>query len=111
MFHFIMFPFLLQMEISSLLLERGADPNCVCVCEGGRPLIKPPLGEYVHSCDAPSPDLIRLLLGHGAHVHLETQVQHPLGILKCVHRVPPDSEVWEVLLDAAESFSAPAINR
>lgn len=98
--------------IIRLLLECGADPNAVSVCEEG-PLIKPPVGEYLNSCDSPTEDVMRLLLKYGARVVVKSQVHHPLGILKCMHRLHPQShpEVLEVLLEAAESYSAASINR
>ncbi|GFQ83319.1 ankyrin-1 [Trichonephila clavata] len=101
-----------KVDIIKLLLDCGADPNAVSVCDDG-PLIKPPIGEYFNSCDHPTEDIVQLLLYYGAKVVLKSQIHHPLGILKSVHRLHPEThpEVLEVLLDAAESYSAASINR
>ncbi|GIY07919.1 ankyrin-1 [Caerostris darwini] len=101
-----------KVDIIQLLLECGADPNAVSVCGDG-PLIKPPIGEYFNSCDHPTVEVVRLLLYYGAKVVLKSQIHHPLGILKSVHRLHPEThpEVLDVLLDAAECYSAASINR
>ncbi|GBM70702.1 Ankyrin-1 [Araneus ventricosus] len=101
-----------KIDIIKLLLERGADPNAVSVCDDA-PLIKPPIGEYFNSCDNPTVEIVRLMLYYGAKVVLKSQIHHPLGILKSVHRLHPETheDVLDVLLDAAESFSAASINR
>ncbi|GFY75294.1 ankyrin-1 [Trichonephila inaurata madagascariensis] len=101
-----------KVDIIKLLLDCGADPNAVSVCDEG-PLIKPPIGEYFNSCDHPTEDIVRLLLYYGAKVVLKSQIHHPLGILKSVHRLHPEThpEVLEVLFEAAESYSAASINR
>lgn len=100
------------MDIIKLLLDCGADPNAVSVCDDG-PLIKPPIGEYFNSCDYPTVDIVRLLLCYGARIVIKSQIHHPLGILKSVHRLHPEThpEVLEVILDAAEVYSAASINR
>ncbi|KFM83067.1 Ankyrin repeat domain-containing protein 50, partial [Stegodyphus mimosarum] len=101
-----------KVDIIKLLLDCGADPNAVSVCDEG-PLIKPPIGEYFNSCDHPTVDVVRLLLCYGARVVIKSQIHHPLGILKSVHRLHSEThpEVLEVILDAAEAFSAASINR
>ncbi|XP_015910756.1 ankyrin repeat and protein kinase domain-containing protein 1 [Parasteatoda tepidariorum] len=101
-----------KIDIIKMLLECGADPNAVSVFDDG-PLIKPPIGEYFNSCDHPTEDVVRLLLCYGAKVVLKSQIHHPLGILKSVHRLHPEThpEVLEVILDAAEAFSTSSINR
>ncbi|KAG8183957.1 hypothetical protein JTE90_005188 [Oedothorax gibbosus] len=101
-----------KVEIIQMLLDCGADPNTVSVCDDG-PLIKPPIGEYFNSCDHPTVDVVRLLLCYGARIVIKSQIHHPLGILKSVHRLHPEShpEVLDVVLDAAESYSAASINR
>lgn len=99
-------------EITRLLLDSGADPNAITLSEQG-PLLKPPMGEYFNSVDNPEVPLLRLLLRYGARVVVKPQLQHPLGILKTLHRLHPHQvpDVIRVVLDAAESFSLPAIRR
>lgn len=101
-----------KVDIIKLLLECGADPNAVSVSPDG-PLIKPPVGEYFNSCEQPTVDIVRLLLCYGARVVIKSQIHHPLGILKSVNRLNPEvhSDVLDVILDAAESFSAASISR
>lgn len=75
--------------------------------------MKPPLGEYFNSIERTDPELVRLLLKHGARVIMKAQVHHPLGILKCIHKleIGRDDEVLTMVLEAAESFSVPSIKR
>lgn len=58
------------MEIATLLLDRGANPNGITFDERG-PLLKPPLGEYFNANDDPDPALVKLLLKYGARVVLK----------------------------------------
>lgn len=50
-----------QLEIVSTLLRRGANPNAITVMDD-RPVLKPPIGEYLQSCEHPRLDVIRLML-------------------------------------------------
>ena len=59
-----------RFSITSLLLDRGADPNAITTDERG-PLLKPPLGEFLNSVDDPEPEIIELLLRYGARVILK----------------------------------------
>jgi len=99
-------------EILIFLLESGADPNAITLDERG-PLLKPPLGEYFNSIEKSDPEIVRLLLRYGARIIMKAQMHHPLGILKCIHKlqVGKDDEVLHLILNAAESFSVPSIKR
>ncbi|XP_074594547.1 uncharacterized protein LOC141849929 [Brevipalpus obovatus] len=99
-------------EVLTYLLEAGADPNAITLDERG-PLLKPPLGEYFNSVEDMDPDLVRLMLKYGARIIMKAQMHHPLGILKCVHklRIGRDDKILDIILSAAESFSVPSIKR
>ncbi|XP_076312717.1 ankyrin repeat and SOCS box protein 15-like [Tachypleus tridentatus] len=99
-------------EIVQILLDCGANPNAITLGEHG-PLVKPPIGEYIQAYEQPNIDLIRLLLRYGAKILLKTQLQHPLGILKSIHRIHLglSQHIMELILDAAEGYSISAIKR
>jgi hypothetical protein len=60
-----------RLEILTLLLESGADPNCIVLSDDGMPL-KPPLGEYLSSNPLPfDRQVIRLLMRYGAKVLIQ----------------------------------------
>lgn len=99
-----------KMYIIKLLLERGADPNAITLSNHG-PLLKPPIGEYFNSSETPDPEIVQLLLRYGARVVLKAQLQHPLGILKTVHRLNETPDVFDTVLDASESFNVSSIKR
>ena len=69
------------------LLENGADPNLITM-DSQKPCLKPPLGEYFNSCEEMDIEIVRLLLKYNSRVVITAQVQHPLGILKCMNRLP-----------------------
>lgn len=71
------------------LLENGADPNLITMDTRG-PCLKPPLGEYFN-CEEADMEIVRLLLKYNSRVIITAQVQHPLGILKCMNRLPLNS--------------------
>lgn len=50
-----------QLQIVKTLLERGANPNAITMADG-KSVLKPPIGEYIQSCEHPRPDIVRLLL-------------------------------------------------
>ncbi|UYV61834.1 hypothetical protein LAZ67_1006781 [Cordylochernes scorpioides] len=106
-------------ELVKILLEAGADPNAVSVSQEQEPvgpngpLLRPPLGEYFLSGEIPRSAVVRLLLHYGARVVLRPQLHHPLGILKTLQklRVQDCADVLGLVLDAAETISAPAIKK
>ncbi|XP_054715411.1 ankyrin-3-like [Uloborus diversus] len=109
-----------KVDIIRMLLECGADPNAVSVSgspeltdDSAPSLLRPPIGEYFNSCDRPAVDVVRLLLCYGARVVIKSQMHHPLGVLRSMHRLHPEThpEVLAVVLDAAEAYSAASINR
>ena len=65
------------MEIVQILLDADADPNAITTDERG-PLLKPPLGEYFNSSEAPNCELIRLLLKYGARIIIKVSLSHIL---------------------------------
>lgn len=56
-----------------------------------RPWLKPPLGEYFNNSEEPEIEIVRLLLKYNARVITTAGVQHPLGILKCLNKLPLNS--------------------
>lgn len=92
--------------IVNTLLERGANPNAIILSDKG-PLLKPPIGEYFHACEQPQSELVRMLLKYGARVILQGQRDHPLGIVKVIHRLHLglNPEVMALVIEAAEKFS------
>ncbi|KAG8181421.1 hypothetical protein JTE90_018888 [Oedothorax gibbosus] len=94
-----------QLEIVAKLLKRGANPNAITVMDD-RPVLKPPIGEYLQSCEHPRLDVIRLMLRYGARIVLQCQKDHHLGILKVIHRIHlgMEPETFFLLLDASEKF-------
>ncbi|GFS74384.1 ankyrin repeat protein, partial [Nephila pilipes] len=50
-----------QLEIVHTLLRRGANPNAITL-DDGRPVLKPPIGEYLQNCEHPRLDIVKLLL-------------------------------------------------
>lgn len=60
-----------RVELMSLLLSAGANPNLVIDSDEGPPL-RPVLAEYVGSNDQPSPLIVKLLLRFGAKVQSHT---------------------------------------
>ena len=51
------------------------------------PCLKPPLGEYFNNIEEPEIEIVRLLLKYGSRCIISAQVQHPLGILKCLNKL------------------------
>uniref|UniRef100_T1IPD0 SOCS box domain-containing protein n=1 Tax=Strigamia maritima TaxID=126957 RepID=T1IPD0_STRMM len=99
-----------RMEILSILLDFGADPNLYTLSDSC-PELKPPLGEYIASNTNPDPEVVSLLLKYGASIVVKTQFGDPKGILKAIPRLNDDSHVFNTLLEAAESFNIGAIRR
>lgn len=56
-----------RIELLTLLLTAGADPNLVIDSDEGPPL-RPVLAEYIASIEQPSPVVVKLLLRFGAKV-------------------------------------------
>lgn len=54
---------------------------------------------------------MKLLLKHGARVIMKTQFRDPDGILNCLTNLPPDSRVFEHLVESAEEFDPCMIRR
>ena len=98
------------MQIAQLLLDRGADPNGITLDERG-PLLKPPLGEYFNANDDPDPACVKLLLKYGARIILKPQSQDPLGILKCIHRINVDSEVFHLIAANFECINVTLVSK
>lgn len=99
-----------RMELVQILLEHGADPNVITMSDNG-PLLKPPLGEYFNSVEIPDLEVVQLLLRYGAKVILKAQLQHPLGILKTLHRLGLAPGVFDAVVDASEAFNVASIKR
>lgn len=59
-----------RIELMTLLLSSGADPNLVIDSDEGPPL-RPVLAEYIASIDQPSAVIVKLLLRFGAKVSLQ----------------------------------------
>ncbi|GAB6022717.1 hypothetical protein CHUAL_006813 [Chamberlinius hualienensis] len=99
-----------QFEILQMLLDNGANPNIYTTSDAG-PLLKPPLGEYANLNSKPEVKVVELLLRYGASVILKSQYHDPKGILKALPRLAGFPHVFDVFLEAAESFHLPAIRR
>lgn len=94
------------------LLKKGANPN-VIVESSTRPILKPPLGEYLIAVSHPDIEVVRLLLKYGARVILLGQRQHPLGIFQALHHIDcrESADVLDLIASAAETFCISLIER
>ncbi|XP_026301545.1 ankyrin repeat domain-containing protein 65 isoform X2 [Apis mellifera] len=99
-----------RLEILSMLLERGADPNLVIRSDEG-PALRPVLAEYVASNENPSVEVVALLLKYGARVVIKTQFRDPHGILNSLQNTADKPRLLKALLEAAESFDPCMIRR
>lgn len=101
-----------QVQIVRILLEGGANPNAITMTDG-KPVLKPPIGEYIHSCEHPNLELVHMLLKYGARIILKGQRDHNLGIIKVIHRIHLglNAEVMNLLIEATESFNIPFIEQ
>ncbi|XP_076278205.1 ankyrin repeat and SOCS box protein 16 isoform X3 [Lasioglossum baleicum] len=99
-----------RLEILSMLLERGADPNLVIRSDEG-PALRPVLAEYVASNENASVEVVALLLKYGARVVIKTQFRDPHGILNSLQNTANKPRLLKVLLEAAESFDPCMIRR
>lgn len=112
-------------EIVRLLLESGADPNSLRTSNRnsgpiladylnaarhcGAIVTRPPTGFGAAVTNQPAgadPDMVRMLLVHGARVVLKTASQHPLGIVRTLERIQDELslDLLCLLIDAAESI-------
>ncbi|KAF8771311.1 Ankyrin repeat domain-containing protein 50 [Argiope bruennichi] len=101
-----------QVEIVHTLLRRGANPNAITLSDG-KPVLKPPIGEYLQNCEHPRLEILKLLLRYGARIVFEIQRNHNLGILKVVHRIHLglNPEVFALLVESSETFNIPFIEQ
>lgn len=99
-----------RLEILHMLLVAGADPNLVIDSDEGPPL-RPVLSEYMASNEKPCPHVVSLLLRYGAKVVMKTQFRDPHGILNSLQNISNTPVIFELLLDAAESFDVCMIRR
>lgn len=99
-----------RLEILTMLLDHGANPNQYTVSDTG-PMLKPPLGEYISFNVKPELKVVELLLKYGATVVLKSQYHDPRGILKSLPRLAQCRHVFDTILEAAEAFHLPAIKR
>lgn len=99
-----------RLEILEILLEHYADPNIFTVSDTA-PELKPPLGEYIAANQSPDPDVIHMLLKYGACVVLKSQFSDPRGILKSLRYLSQETDVFNILLNGAQSFNVGAIRR
>ncbi|GFR25873.1 uncharacterized protein TNCT_13161 [Trichonephila clavata] len=101
-----------QLEIVHTLLRRGANPNAITL-DDNKPVLKPPIGEYLQSCEHPRLDIVKLLLRYGARIVLEIQKNHNYGILKVIHRIHLglNPEVMSLLIEASEAFNVSFIEQ
>ncbi|GFY39099.1 putative ankyrin repeat protein [Trichonephila inaurata madagascariensis] len=101
-----------QLEIVHTLLRRGANPNAITL-DDNKPVLKPPIGEYLQNCEHPRLDIVKLLLRYGARIVLEIQKNHNYGILKVIHRIHLglNPEVMSLLIEASEAFNVSFIEQ
>lgn len=99
-----------RIELLRMLLLAGADPNLVIDSDEGPPL-RPVLAEYIASNERPCPAVVCLLLRFGARVIMKTQFRDPLGLLNSLQHASKCEPLFNILLDAAESFDACMIRR
>ncbi|XP_054709757.1 ankyrin repeat domain-containing protein 50-like isoform X2 [Uloborus diversus] len=101
-----------QIQVVKTLLRHGANPNAVTMSDD-RSVLKPPIGEYLQCCEHPDSKVIRELLKYGARIVMQGQRDHPLGIIKVIHRIHLglNPEVLNLLIDASEAFSIPFIEQ
>ncbi|XP_035228678.1 putative ankyrin repeat protein RF_0381 isoform X2 [Stegodyphus dumicola] len=94
-----------QLELVKTLLQRGANPNAITVSDNTR-VFKPPIEEYLKCCEHLQPEIIQLLLRYGARIVLKEKRDHPLGIIKVIHRIHLglNPEVMALLIEACEEF-------
>lgn len=98
-----------RMDILSILLSRGADPNQVIESDGTT--LRPVLAEYIASNVQLSPQVVHMLLKFGAKVVMKTQFRDPHGILNCLQNLIPYPKLLATLLEAAEGFDLCMIKR
>lgn len=91
-----------RVELMSLLLSAGANPNLVIDSDEGPPL-RPVLAEYVGSNDQPSPVIVKLLLRFGAKVQSQppSTFRFPDNVKCCrfsqqVRKWPPPYHLTEI---------------
>lgn len=58
-----------QVQIVKTLLDGGANPNAITT-KDGQPLLKPPIGEYLHSCEHPNLEIVHMLLKYEYYLYL-----------------------------------------
>lgn len=96
-------------DVLKLLLENEANPNIVAKSEEGL-LLQPILAEYISSnIYNLNPDVIKLLLRHGAKVVLKTQFRDPLGLIGSLPNVTKNEQIFQLILEAAQSFDLVSI--
>lgn len=107
-----------RLEIMSLLLDTGADPNLKVYADdeegdGNGGQLRPVLAEYLASNEKPTAAIVQLLLRYGARVVMKTQFRDPDGVLNCLHNIGPDVDqaVFFLLTEACESFDPCMIRR
>lgn len=93
-----------RFDVLRLLLENGADPNIIVKSEEGL-LLQSVIAEYITSnVNNLSPGIIKLLLRHGAKIVLKTQFRDPLGLISILPSVTRNEPVFQLILEAAQSF-------
>ncbi|EEB10237.1 conserved hypothetical protein [Pediculus humanus corporis] len=98
-----------RMDILSILLSRGADPNKVIESDGIT--LRPVLAEYIASNAELSSQVVHMLLKFGAKVVMKTQYRDPHGILNSLQNLDSYPKLLRTLLEAAEGFDLCMIRR
>ncbi|XP_073989183.1 ankyrin repeat and SOCS box protein 16-like [Rhodnius prolixus] len=99
-----------RLELMSMLLSAGADPNMIVDSDDGPPL-RPVLPEYVAGNEEPCIQVVKLLMQFGAKIIMKTQYRHPQGILNSLQHISRNAKLFNCLLEAAESFDVCMIRR